>query len=193
LIESTNINPNSNALDISSSVFQFFNVAEADIKGVEMSMTSQPVSQLQLQVNYNWMIATGAMPNNVLGGNKNPEQYKNTLPYRPEHNLTFRAELTMENLSLGPLEMPNMFSGLTLSYSGRYVSQINAVRIAANSEGIDYPGNFFTMDAGFRWKMFNNRFALSGSVRNLTNEQYEELELYRAPGRSFTFGIEYNY
>ncbi len=193
LIESTNINPNANVLDISSSVFQFFNVASADIRGIETSITSQPFEQLQLQVNYNWMRAIGAMPDNVLGGNKNPEQYKNWLPYRPEHNFSFRAELAFKDLGIGKVRAPEMLSGLSLNYSGRYVSRINAVRIAANSEGIDYPGNFFVMNAGFRWQFFDNRFAAVGMVMNLMNTQYEELELYRAPGRSFNIGFEFSY
>jgi iron complex outermembrane receptor protein len=193
LIESTNINPNANALDISSSVFQFFNVASADIRGIETSITSQPFEQLQLQVNYNWMRAIGAMPDNVLGGNKNPEQFKNWLPYRPEHNVSFRAELAFKDLGIGWLRAPEMLSGLSINYSGRYVSRINAVRIAANSEGIDYPGNFFVMNAGFRWRFFDDRFSAVGMVMNLMNTQYEELELYRAPGRSFNIGFEFNY
>jgi iron complex outermembrane receptor protein len=193
LIESTNINPNASALDISSSVFQFFNVASADIRGIETSITSQPFEQLQVQVNYNWMRAIGSMPDNVLGGNKNPEKYKNWLPYRPEHNLSFRAELAFKELGIGSLRAPEFLSGLSLNYSGRYVSRINAVRIAANSEGIDYPGNFFVMNAGFRWQFFDNRFSAVGMVMNLMNTQYEELELYRAPGRSFNFGVEFNY
>lgn len=193
LIESTNINPNANVLDISSSVFQFFNVASADIKGIETSITSQPFEQLQVQVNYNWMRAIGSMPDNVLGGNKNPEQYKNWLPYRPEHNLSFRAELAFKDLGIGGLRAPEMLSGLSINYGGRYVSRINAVRIAANSEGIDYPGNFFVMNAGFRWRFFDDRFSAVGMVMNLMNTQYEELELYRAPGRSFNVGFEFNY
>ncbi|MFN3344023.1 MAG: TonB-dependent receptor [Chloroherpetonaceae bacterium] len=193
LIESTNINPNASVLDISSSVFQFFNVASADIRGIEASITSQPFEQLQLQVNYNWMRAMGSFPDNVLGGNKNPEKYKNWLPYRPEHNFSFRAELAFKDLGIGKVRAPEMLSGLSLNYSGRYVSRINAVRIAANSEGIDYPGNFFVMNAGFRWQFFNNRFAAVGTVMNLANTQYEELELYRAPGRSFNIGFEFNY
>jgi iron complex outermembrane receptor protein len=115
------------------------------------------------------------------------------LPYRPEHNLSFRAELAFENLAIGSLRAPEFLSGLRLNYSGRYVSRINAVRIAANSEGIDYPGNFFVMNAGFRWQFFDNRFAAVGMVMNLMNTQYEELELYRAPGRSFNIGVEFNY
>ncbi len=193
LIESTNINPNASVLDISTSVFQFFNVADANIRGVETAITSQPFDQLQLQVNYNWMRATGSFPDNVLGGNKNPERYKNWLPYRPEHNFSFRAELAFANLGIGKLRVPDMLSGLSLNYSGRYVSRINAVRIAANSEGIDYPGNFFVMNAGFRWRFFNDRFTAVGTVMNLTNTQYEELELYRMPGRSFNLGFEFNY
>ncbi len=193
LIESTNINPNASVLDVSSSVFQFFNVASADIRGIEASITSQPFEQLQLQVNYNWMRATGSFPDNVLGGNKNPEKYKNWLPYRPEHNFSFRVELAFKNLAIWRLRAPEQLSGLSINYSGRYVSRINAVRIAANSEGIDYPGNFFVMNAGFRWQFFNDRFAAVGTVMNLANTQYEELELYRAPGRSFNIGFEFNY
>ncbi len=193
LIESTNINPNASALDVSSSVFQFFNVASADIRGVETSITAQPFEQLKLQVNYNWMRAIGSVPDNVLGGNKNPEKYKNWLPYRPEHNFSFRAELNFKKLAIAGLQVPEFLSGLSLNYSGRYVSRINAVRIAANSEGIDYPGNFFVMNAGFRWQFFNDRLAATGMVLNLMNTQYEELELYRAPGRSFNIGLEFNY
>ncbi len=185
LIESVNINPNASALDISSSVFQFVNTANANIFGAEVSLTAQPVTPLSLQVNYAWMRATGSTPDNILGGNRNPPQYQNWLPYRPEHNLTFRADLSFKEW------LPDFLSGGSVNFSGRYVSRINAVRISANSEGINYPGNFFVMDAGARWQ-FLDRFTLTGLMLNIANTQYEELEQYRAPGRSFHLGIEFN-
>ncbi len=185
LIESININPNASALDISSSVFQFINTANANIFGVEVSLTSQPVEPLTIQLNYAWMRATGSTPDNILGGNRNPPEYQNWLPYRPEHNLTFRTELAFKGW------LPEIFAGGSVALNGRYVSRINAVRIVANSQGINYPGNFLVLDATTRWQIFE-RFTLTGMILNIANTQYEELETYRAPGRSFHVGIEFS-
>lgn len=184
LIESININPNASALDISSSVFQFINTANANIFGVEVSLTSQPVDPLTIQVNYAWMRATGSTPDNILGGNRNPPEYQNWLPYRPEHNLTFRADLAFKGW------LPELFAGGSIALNGRYVSRINAVRIVANSQGLNYPGNFLVLDATTRWQLFE-RITLTGMILNIANTQYEELETYRAPGRSFHLGVEF--
>ncbi len=184
LIESININSNASALDISTSVFQFINTANANILGVEVALTAQPVDPLTIQFNYAWMRATGSTPDNILGGNRNPPQYQNWLPYRPEHNLSFRAELAFKGW------LPDALAGGMLSLSGRYVSRINAVRIVANSEGLNYPGNFFLLDTTVRWQLFE-RITLTGMILNLANTQYEELETYRAPGRSFHLGVEF--
>jgi iron complex outermembrane receptor protein len=41
-----------------------------------------------------------------------------------------------------------------------------------------------------RWQLFE-RITLTGMILNLANTQYEELETYRAPGRSFHLGVEF--
>ncbi|NTW48884.1 MAG: TonB-dependent receptor [Chlorobiales bacterium] len=176
LIESENVNPDQYG-DI---VFQFKNVSKARILGVEISLNSQPIDELTVQVGYNFMDAKDISSNSDrrLGGNLNPTDGKDWLSYRPQHNFNFNASFT--------------YSGLFLNYSGRYVSEIKSVRMYANPLGTDYPGNFFVMNAGAKYTVFTG-LNLTAAVRNIGNVQYEELEHYRAPGRSFHFGFEYAY
>ncbi|WP_049756577.1 TonB-dependent receptor [Chloroherpeton thalassium] len=180
LIESENVNPDAVSTDIGSVIFQFRNVSRARIIGLELSLTSQPIETLHLQFGYNYMNAKDVSSDSDrrLGGNLNPEDGKDWLSYRPEHTFNFNTTYHIGNV--------------ILNYSGRFVSEIKSVRMYANEEGTDYPGGFFVMNAGAKYDVMDG-VVLTAAVRNLGNVQYEELEHYRAPGRSFHFGVEYQY
>ncbi|NTV46155.1 MAG: TonB-dependent receptor [Chlorobiales bacterium] len=179
LIESQNVKPY-NPNDLGDIVFQFRNIAKARILGVEVSLNSQPIDQLSLQVGYNYMNAKdiSSGEDRRLGGNNNPTDGQDWLSYRPEHNFNFSASF--------------IYSGLFLNYSGRYVSKIKSVRIYANQDAIDYPGDFFVMNFAAKYEIFKG-LNLTAALRNIGNVQYEELEHYRSAGRSYHFGFEYAY
>jgi len=189
LIQANNINPNPTNGQVSSIIFQYINVAQARIMGIETTLNLKPIDQWDIQIGYNYMDARDldtASTSHQLGGNNNPAQYKDVLPYRPNHNLNFNTNFTLAGLVKGVL------SNLSFNYSGRYVSKINAVAIYQSPTGQDYPGDFLVMNAGFRFKVAGG-LNIIGTVQNLTNTQYEELEHYLAPYRSFHLGFDFNY
>jgi len=180
LIESENVNEDALASDVSSIIFQYKNVSKARIIGFEASLNAQPIDDLNLTFGYNYMNAKDISSNSDrrLGGNLNPEEDKDWLSYRPEHAFNFRASYS--------------FNKADISFTGRYISRIKTVRMYANPDGTEYPGNFFVMNTSAKYNVFDV-VTLSAAIKNIGNVQYEELEHYRAPGRSFHFGIEYAY
>ena len=181
LIESENVNPDALASDVSSIIFQFKNVAEARIIGFETSVDIHPMDELFINFGYNYMNAKdlSSERSTRLGGNLNPEEDKDWLSYRPEHSFSFRGGYTL-------------MDDAKLMVSGRYVSKIKTVRMYANPQGDEYPGGFFVWNASANYS-FMDAITLSAAIKNVGNVQYEELEHYRAPGRSFHFGLEYAY
>jgi len=188
LIEAQNINPFADEVSkvdpfsgTDVIVFQYVNISEARIIGLETNLRIQPTTLVLFQFGYNYMNAKDLQPEaskNRLGGNENPKSAQDWLAYRPEHNFNFGISYT------GRL--------LALNFSGRYVSKFKSVRMYANKDGMDYPGGFFVMDTSARYKLTEN-FALTGAIKNIGNAEYEELEHYRAPVRSFHFGFDYEY
>ncbi|MBO8093740.1 MAG: TonB-dependent receptor [Prosthecochloris sp.] len=171
LIESRNIGMFPNI------VFEYDNIAKARIWGIETALNIRPVDPLSISVGYAYMNAkdkSGEAGSLAGAGNPEPEW----LAYRPEHTASANATWTIDNLSL--------------NVNGRYVSKYKSVSSYPNLERAYYPGDFIVVDAGAKYKLTDN---LTGSFlcRNITNEQYEEGEWFRAPGRSFILGFDFVY
>ena len=171
LIESRNIGSFPNI------VFEYDNIAKARIWGIETALNMRPIDPLSISIGYAYMNAkdkSGTAGSLAGAGNPEPEW----LAYRPEHTASANATWSIDNLSL--------------SLNGRYVSQYKSVSSYPNLERKNYPGNFIVVDAGAKYKMTDN---LTGSFlcKNITNEQYEEGEWFRAPGRSFILGFDFVY
>lgn len=179
LIESRNINIDPITGDaLFPIVFEYQNIAKARIWGIETNLNYRPNPQWNFSVGYAYMNAkdkTGDAA--ALAANQNPDP--EWLAYRPEHTGSVSA-------TWKPVEK------LALNLTGRYVGKYKAVSNYANPEGENYPGDFVVFNAGAKYQATDN-IGLNFLVKNITNEQYEEAEWFRAPGRSFVLGVDLTY
>ncbi|HMV25544.1 MAG TPA: hypothetical protein PKA26_01575, partial [bacterium] len=72
---------------------------------------------------------------------------------------------------------------VSLNLNGRYNSAIREVSIYPGSE----PDAFFVLNGKFSVEFLPKR-SVYISAQNITNTQYEEIERYRMPGRSYMIG-----
>ncbi|MBF0585787.1 TonB-dependent receptor [Prosthecochloris sp. N3] len=173
LIESRNQNPAGFPI-----IFMYENVAKARIWGIETSLNVRPTTDLNFGLGYSYMNAKDkSSDGGALASSQNPDP--EWLAYRPEHTASLSATW-------------NPITRLTLNTTGRYVSQYKSVSTYSNLDRENYPGDFIVFNAGMKYKLTDN---LTGSFlcRNITNEQYEEAEWFRAPGRSFILGFDFVY
>jgi iron complex outermembrane recepter protein len=160
-------------------VFHYENIAKARIWGIETSLNIRPTDDLTLNLGYSYMNAKnksyvkGANP--TIDQNPDPEW----LTYRPEHTASLSVNW-------------NATKSLALFGTGRYVGKYKATSTYTNPQGANYPGDFLVFTLGAKFKATEN-IGLSFICNNLTNEQYEEAEWFRAPGRSFVAGIDFVY
>jgi outer membrane cobalamin receptor len=91
------------------------------------------------------------------------------LPYQPQHHLSGTASWS-----------PGKWK---LSASGRYVSETEAVRFYVT----DAPDSYTLFGLKAAYQMETLEVALSGE--NLGDVQYEEMERYRMPGRTFRLDL----
>ena len=174
LIESRNLNPFGFPV-----IFIYENIAKARIWGIETSLNIRPSDVVNLSVGYAYMNAKNtsyeAGVNPTLDNNPDPEW----LTYRPEHTASIAANWQATK-------------SLEFHTRGRYVTEYKAVNTYTNPEGENYPGGFIVFDAGAKVQATDN-LGVSFLCKNITNEQYEEAEWFRAPGRSFIFGVDFVY
>lgn len=160
-------------------VFQYQNVAKARIWGIETSLNVKPTPDWNINLAYAYMNAKDKSDEPAALAPYNPDP--DWLAYRPEHTASVSATW-------------NATDRLALNTTGRYVSEYKAVSsfYAANVDGEDYPGGFVVFNAGAKYRITDN---LTGTFlcNNITNEQYEEAEWFRSPGRSFILGFDFLY
>ncbi len=171
LIESRNLNPLGFPI-----VFMYENVAKARIWGIETSLNIRPSNALHFGIGYSYMNAKDETDRGAsLAGAQNPDP--EWLAYRPEHSGSLSATWKATKR-------------LTLNTNGRYIGTYKAVSSYPNPEGTNYPGDFIVFNAGAKYK-FTDFMSGSFLCKNITNEQYEEAEWFRAPGRSYVFGMDF--
>ena len=173
LIESRNINPSGFPI-----IFLYENIAKARIWGIETSLNIRPTNTLNFGLGYSYMNAKDkSSDGGALASSQNPEP--DWLAYRPEHTASVSATWHPTNR-------------LALNTNGRYVSQYKSVSTYSNLERENYPGDFIVFNAGAKYQATDN-VKVSFLCKNITNEQYEEAEWFRAPGRSFILGFDFVY
>lgn len=162
-----------------TTLFMYQNVAKARIWGIETSLNYRPNSHWNFGLGYAYMNAKDKsdQPGSLAPYNPDPKW----LAYRPEH--TASASVTWKP-----------FDSFAMNLTGRYVSKYKAASTiyAANVDGENYPGDFVVVNLGMKYQ-FTDNISASLLCKNITNEQYEEAEWFRAPGRSFVLGIDLTY
>jgi iron complex outermembrane recepter protein len=165
--------------DMTTFTFQYKNITKARIWGIESNLNIRPSNQWTLNFAYTYLNAQNRSYTPGVDGtlDKNPDP--KWLPYRPEH--TASASATWK---------PS--SQFLLNFNTRYVGKYKAVSIYTNPTGLYYPGDFIICNAGLKY-MPTKTTSFSFNCLNLGNVQYEEAEWFRAPGRSYVFGVDFNF
>ena len=101
-------------------------------------------------------------------------RYNDFLAYKIKHAL---------NASLGV-----HYKSFSASFNGRYRSGVKEVFIYPGSE----PDAYMLFNGKISYE-FNPGSSIYFSIDNFTNTQYEELERYRMPGRSYTAGLRFKF
>ncbi|MEE9904587.1 MAG: TonB-dependent receptor [Chlorobium sp.] len=158
-------------------VFEYQNIAKARIWGIETNLNYRPNPQWNFSLGYAYMNAKDKTGDGASLASDNPDP--EWLAYRPEHTGSVSA-------TWKPVEK------LALNLTGRYVGKYKAVSTYSNIDGENYPGDFVVFNAGAKYQATDN-IGLNFLVKNITNEQYEEAEWFRAPGRSFVLGVDLTY
>jgi iron complex outermembrane receptor protein len=142
-------------------VYEVINLKEAVMQGVELSWQQQWNNILSTRMGYTFLDAR-----DVSVGRLNDE-----LPYKVRHSFSFSATARHK--------------GFTLNINSRYRSAIREVSLYPGSE----PGAAFLINSRLGYR-FNENFSAFLASDNMGNLQYEELERYRMPGRSWTAGVQ---
>jgi iron complex outermembrane receptor protein len=142
-------------------VYEVINLKEAVMQGVELSWQQQWNNTLSTRLGYTFLDAR-----DVSVGRLNDE-----LPYKVRHSFSFSATARHK--------------GFTLNLNSRYRSAIREVSLYPGSE----PGAAFLINSRLGYR-FNEHFSAFLAADNMGNLQYEELERYRMPGRSWTAGVQ---
>ncbi|MCB9288916.1 MAG: TonB-dependent receptor [Lewinellaceae bacterium] len=145
-------------------LYEVVNLKAAVMQGVELSYQHRIRDFLLLNLGYTFLDAR-----DVSEGRLNDE-----LAYKPRH--TFSASATAYS---GPV---------TFNINCRYRSRIEEVFIYPGSE----PDAAFIANAKLNLRIADH-YSCYLAVDNIGNEQYEELERYRMPGRSYTAGAVVNF
>lgn len=145
-------------------LYQVVNLKEAIMQGVEISLRRQWNNWLTVNLAYTYLDARDT----------SPERINDELAYKVRHTLGMSATAVRNKWML--------------NLSSRYRSRIEEVFIYPGSE----PDAVFLLNAKLCFKPTEKR-SFYFAVNNLNNAQYEELERYRMPGRSFTTGVELSF
>ncbi len=142
-------------------LYKVINLKESVMQGIEVSYRQQWKELLTLQLSYTFLDAR-----DISAGRVN-----DALAYKVRHTLSTSAT--------------TYYKGFTFNLNARYRSRIEEVFIYPGSE----PDAVIIANTKVCYN-FSRGFTGYLAVNNLNNAQYEELERYRMPGRSFTAGVE---
>ncbi|MEO1259246.1 MAG: TonB-dependent receptor [Bacteroidota bacterium] len=145
-------------------LYKVVNLQEAVMQGFEISLQQRLDKWGRFNLGYTYLDAKDISDN----------RFNDELAYKVRH--TFSAGATAS------------FSNFTFNANCRYRSRIEEVFLYPGSE----PDEALIINAKLMWRPIENgQFYLA--IDNLSDTQYEELERYRMPGRSFTSGVVWDF
>jgi outer membrane cobalamin receptor len=151
----------SDELGVPGPVFQVRNLNSARMSGIETTLTSQ-LRALSLSASYMYLDAR----------DESPGRTDDVLAYRPKHTASFGADLGAGRW---------MLHG-----DARYRSELEEVFLFPKQA----PDAYWVLNANVQRRV-NDAIVVSAKVNNIFDEQYEELDRYRMPGRNWLFGVSF--
>lgn len=141
-------------------VYRVINLNKSVMQGAEINLSYNLPNRLMVNVNYTFLDAKDASDNRI------------------NDNLAYKVRHTLNGSVTG------MYKNFTATLSGRLRSAIKEVFIYPGSE----PEGYGLANARLGYRLAD-RYDIYAAFDNFTDAQYEELERYRMPGRSFTVGM----
>jgi outer membrane receptor protein involved in Fe transport len=151
------------------------NMGEVDITGTDVNFgTSVWLGnnyRVQMQGNWSWQKAIDV-------SNPQSKNYRHQIPYTPEHSGNLQLSLLAPWGTLGYL-----MQGVGERFSLPQNIQGNLLEAYAE-HSLSFGKSFRAGKAGVQLQL---------ECRNITNEQYEVIQYYPMPGRSYRFTLKFDY
>jgi iron complex outermembrane receptor protein len=145
-------------------LYEVVNLKQAVMQGFEVSFSRVWENKARASIGYTFLDARDV----------SADRLNDDLAYKVKHTLSASATVYLGDF---------LFNA-----NGRYRSGIKEVFIYPGNE----PAAAYVLNAKVAWQIATGRrFYLA--IDNMTNTQYEELERYRMPGRSYTAGAEFSF
>lgn len=141
-------------------LYQVVNLNKAIMQGVESSFSYQLMDDWNIRLAYTYLDAIDS----------SDETLNTTLPYKRKHSFNLSSSYSYKNLAL--------------NLNARYRSAIDEVFIYPGSE----PEAYFLVNLRADYSI-NDNYKFFVSLDNANDAQYEEIERYRMPGRSYSIGF----
>ena len=152
------------------STSKFQQIGEADSKGIEIDLESQPIDGLYIKAGYAFVDAKVRSYNQTL----QTISAGNQLRFAPKNTANFWTNYNFQNKKL---------KGLGIGLGGNYVSS----NFTNSSNTFELP-EYMTLDGTIYYQI--NKIRLGLNINNLTNELYFTDAIY---DRQFFVGQERNY
>jgi vitamin B12 transporter len=149
------------------------NIGTSDRRGVEVTAAYTFSDAFEASLAYTFLDATEEVPT-AAGGIRDVVEVR-----RPEHDLYVQ----------GTYRLPNDRTSITMGaqfVSGLYDIDFKSPSFGAERVKLD---DYVLADISFRHE-FDNGLALTGSITNLFDEDYQQLEGYATPGRELRIGLQ---
>ncbi|MBT8229976.1 MAG: TonB-dependent receptor [Bacteroidia bacterium] len=144
-------------------LYQVVNLNKAVMQGFETSISYTVLKDWNVRLAYTYLDAKDT----------SDDRLNSTLAYKRKHSIHLNTTYNYKELAL--------------HFNARYKSRIDEVFIYPGSE----PEGYFLADTRVDYK-FKNRYRLFFTIDNISDTQYEEIERYRMPGRSYSIGCSFD-
>ena len=156
-------------------VWKMMNMGEVDIKGVDVNLSTQFRLPLRMSL---LLASTYSFQYAVDVTDPEAKNYKDQIPYTPRHSGT--VSVTLENPWVN-------VSYILTAVGDRYALPQNIDRNRIDS----YIEQSISINRDFRFRYFGLR--LQGELLNLANVNYDVIQYYPMPGRSWRLSICLSY
>jgi outer membrane receptor for ferrienterochelin and colicin len=141
-------------------LYKVINLNKALMQGMELSFQYRLPEKLMFRIGYTFLDARDISENRI----------NDFLAYKAKHTLSFSSNYNLK--------------AFQFNLNGRYKSAVKEVFIYPGSE----PDAYVLFNGKLSY-LIKDHYRLYFAMDNIGDTQYEELERYRMPGRSFTIGL----
>lgn len=156
-------------------LYKIINLDRARMQGIEFNFNLYCKHYYTASFGYTYLDArdmSGRVDSANVYYKKNPKN--RDIPYKVKHSFNFNSDA--------------FYGNFAWNVNGRYNSAMKEVSIYPGSE----PDAFFVANTKVSYKFQPGRM-IYVSVNNIFDAQYEEIERYRMPGRSYTLGTIFEF